>query len=154
MNIVDFLKRENCVASLSSDNKEDALKELCDLLSANGAIGDGEEVFEAVMNRERLGSTGIGGNVAIPHAKSAGVDSLTAAFGFSKDGVEYHAVDNKPVHLIFLIVASGDATGNHLKALARISRLLKREDFRKEIERKTNADEIYEVMKKEDANLG
>ncbi|VAX15680.1 PTS IIA-like nitrogen-regulatory protein PtsN [hydrothermal vent metagenome] len=154
MKIVDFLKRENCVASLSSTDKEEALRELCDLLRTNGDVEDGPAIFDAVINRERLGSTGIGDHVAIPHAKTPEVEYITAAFGLSRSGVEYFAVDDKPVRLIFLLVASDNATGVHLKALARISRLLKSDTFRKEIENVKSPEEIYETIEREDIKLG
>ncbi len=154
MRIADFLNRDSCVASLASDSKESALKELCDLLCANENIENGDDVFSAVMNRERLGSTGVGDQVAIPHAKAASVKSLTAAFGVSKDGVDYGAIDDKPVRLIFLLLASGNATGEHLKALARISRLLKNEDFRREVTLVNSPDQIYEIIAREDEKRG
>ena len=154
MKIVDFLKRENCVAALSSTDKEDTLRELCDLLHKNGDVENGSAIFEAVINRERLGSTGIGNHVAIPHAKTTEAKYITAAFGLSRDGVEYFAVDDKPVRLIFLLVASDNATGEHLKALARISRLLKSDTFRKDIESVKSPDEIYETIEREDLKLG
>lgn len=153
MKIVDFLKKENCVASLSSDKKEDVLKELCDLLVKNGDVSDSDAIYDAVINRERLGSTGIGEQVAIPHAKSNKVDSLVAAFGVSRRGIEYYAVDDQPVRLVFLLLASENSTGDHLKALAKISRLMKNEKFRKEIERVKSADDIYELIAKENDHL-
>ena len=153
MKIVDFLAKENCVASISSTEKEEALRELCDLLEKNGAVKEGTAIYEAVINRERLGSTGIGDHVAIPHAKANGVDSLVGAFGISKEGIDYHAVDDKPVRLVFLLLASENATGSHLKALARISRLLRNQSFRANVERAKNADEIYDLIQKTDENL-
>ncbi|VAX20200.1 PTS IIA-like nitrogen-regulatory protein PtsN [hydrothermal vent metagenome] len=154
MKIVDFLRKESCVASLSSLVKEDVLKELCDLLSKNGDVDDGEAIFDAVIKREQLGSTGIGEHVAIPHAKSPGVKNLVAAFGLSKEGVDYVSVDDKPVRIIFLLVASDNATGAHLKALARISRLLKKQDFRKKLENVSSSEDIYSIIAQEDEALG
>lgn len=154
MKIVDFLRKESCVASLSSNQKESILLELCDLLCANGDVKDGKAIFEAVMMRERLGSTGIGDRVAIPHAKAVGVESLVGAFGISKEGIEYFAVDNKPVKIVFLLLASDNATGEHLKALARISRLLKSESFRKDIENVKTSDDLYDMIAREDEKLG
>jgi len=152
MKIADFLRKENCVPALASDNKEEALKELCALLVKNGDVKDSDAIYEAVIDRERLGSTGIGDHVAIPHAKSNNVDSLVAAFGVSQKGIDYHAVDDKPVRIIFLLLASENATGSHLKALARISRLLKNEKFRKDIEKVKSQDEIYNLILKENDN--
>lgn len=149
MKILDFLKKENLVPSLSSTDKEGALRELCGLLAKNGEVEDGDAVYEAVMNREKLGSTGIGDSVAIPHAKASGVDSIVGALGVSKKGIEYQAVDDKPVRLVFLLLAAENSTGAHLKALARISRLLKNKEIRKKLENARSAEDIYELIEKQ-----
>jgi len=151
--IVDFLRKENCLASLASTEKDGALRELTDLLLSNKDIRDSDAIFEAIMDRERLGSTGIGDHVAIPHAKTNGIDTFVAAFGRSGEGVEYHSVDDKPVQWIFMPLATENATGIHLKALARISRLLKSPSFREGISQAATSDEIYLVISDEDSKL-
>ncbi len=153
MKIIDFLKKENCIASLNSRVKDGALKELADLLVSNKEIEDRDLIFKALMDREKLGSTGIGGRVAIPHAKIKGIDFLIAAFGRSDEGIEYDSVDDQPVRWIFLLLASENSTGVHLKALAKISRLLKSDRFRKEITRAKTSEEIYKLIKEEDSKL-
>lgn len=153
MKIVDFLKKENCTASLSSTVKDGALKELTALLFKNNAISDSDEIFNALMEREKLGSTGIGARIAIPHAKIKGLDSLVAAFGRSEEGIDYVSVDDKPVQWIFMLLASENSTGVHLKALARISRLLKGERFRSEIENARTDEQIYNLIEEEDSKL-
>lgn len=153
MKIVDFLKKENCTASLSSTVKDGALKELTALLAKNNDIVDSDEIFNALMEREKLGSTGIGERIAIPHAKVKGINSLVAAFGISEEGIDYLAVDDQPVQWIFLLLASENSTGVHLKALARISRLLKSERFRSEIEQAETNEQIYKLIEEEDNKL-
>lgn len=153
MKIVDFLKKENCTSALSATVKDGALKELTALLLKNNEITDSEEIFNALMEREKLGSTGIGSRIAIPHAKIKGIDSLVAAFGRSEEGIDYVSVDDEPVQLIFMLLASENSKGVHLKALARISRLLKSETFRSKIENARTGEQIYKLIEQEDSKL-
>ncbi|VAX22418.1 PTS IIA-like nitrogen-regulatory protein PtsN [hydrothermal vent metagenome] len=153
MKIVDFLKKENCTASLSSTEKDGVLKELTALLVKNNEISDSDEIFNALMEREKLGSTGIGERIAIPHAKIKGLSSLVAAFGRSEAGIDYLAVDDQPVQWIFLLLASDNSTGVHLKALARISRLFKSERFKNQIEQARTDEQIYKLIEEEDTKL-
>jgi len=153
MKIVDFLKKENCTASLSATEKDGALKELTALLVKNNEIEDSDEIFNALMEREKLGSTGIGERIAIPHAKIKGLPSLVAAFGRSEEGIEYLAVDDQPVQWIFLLLASENSTGVHLKALARISRMFKSEGFKSQIELALTDEQIYALIEEEDNKL-
>lgn len=153
MKIVDFLRKDNCIASLESADKSSVLKELTSALVSSGDVSDGEAILEALNERERLGSTGIGEQVAIPHAKVKEVGELVAAFGKSDAGVEYAAVDDRPVRWIFLLLASENNTGAHLKALARISRLLKSDTLRSQIDKAKTADEIYQAIEEEDSKL-
>ena len=154
MRIVEFLRRENLVPSFKADEKDAALRELCALLTQNGEVGDAGAVFDAVMKREMLGTTGIGDEVAIPHARTPQAKSLTGALGLSRNGIEYFAMDDKPVRLVFLLVAAENSTGTHLKALARVSRLLKSSGFRKKIESARSAEEMYSMIEEEDVKLG
>ncbi|HEB72046.1 MAG TPA: PTS sugar transporter subunit IIA [Nitrospirae bacterium] len=153
MKIVDFLKKENCTASLSSTEKDGVLRELTALLVKNNAVSDSDEIFNALMEREKLGSTGIGDHIAIPHAKIKGLSSLVAAFGRSETGIDYLAVDDQPVQWIFLLLASDNSKGVHLKALARISRLFKSERFKNQIEQARTDEQIYKLIEEEDTKL-
>jgi PTS system nitrogen regulatory IIA component len=152
--ISGFLKRENLIVCFKSDEKEAALGELCALLAQNGDVGDAGAALDAVMKRENLGSTGIGDEVAIPHARIAQAKSLTGAFGMSRNGIEYFAMDDKPVRLVFMLVAAEDSAGTSLKALARISRLLRSSGFRERIENAKSAEEMYSMIAGEDEKLG
>ena len=106
----------------------------CDIFAdeqdAAGRIDNREMVLKAVMDRERVMSTGMGDGVAIPHAKTDGVKDLVAAFGVTKQGIDFQSIDGKPVRIIFLLAGPTDQTGPHLKALSRISRLMHRKEFR------------------------
>jgi fructose-specific phosphotransferase system IIA component len=127
MKIMDFLSKKAILADLKATKKEEVIKELVDGLIDAGEIEKRHrnKLIEALMTREALGSTAIGQGIAIPHAKSDCVEKLIAAFGLSKKGVEFDSLDAEPVYIFFLLVAPQDSAGPHLKALARISRLLK-----------------------------
>lgn len=154
MRISDFLRKENLIVSFKSDEKDAVLRELCALLADNGDVGDAGAVFDAVMKRESLGSTGIGDEIAIPHARAPLAKSLTGAFGLSRDGIEYSAMDDKQVRLVFMLVAAEHSAGESLKALARISRLLRSSGFRKSIEGANSAEEMRSIIAEEDEKLG
>src|SRR5436189_4443808 len=118
MKVLEFLDPKSIAIDLKSTNKQEVITELCQLLQANGQIKEAVGVIEALMQREKLGSTGIGQGVAIPHGKSEAADKLVGALGISKKGVNFDALDGEPVHVIFLLVAPPDSAGPHLKALA------------------------------------
>ena len=133
MKLMDFLIPDAIEPNMKSTTKADAIKELVGLLKQAGAIANEDSVAKVVLEREELGTTGIGEGIAVPHGKSDAVDKLVAAFGRSEKGINFESIDNQPVHLLFLLVAPIDSAGPHLMALARISRLLKNKDFREEL---------------------
>lgn len=152
MNIVDILDGRAVCANLKSKTKPEVLRELLDLLIDSGAVtGDPEEIYQGLMAREALGSTGIGYGVAIPHCKSDGVARLVAACGKSAEGVDFDALDGKPAHIFFMLVGPKDSAGAHLKALARISRLLKDGKFREELMRAESDEALYSAIRSADA---
>jgi PTS system nitrogen regulatory IIA component len=133
MKLMDFLIPDAIEPEMKSITKADSIRELVALLKKAGAITDEQAVAEVVLDREELGTTGIGEGIAVPHGKSDDVDELVAAFGRSERGVDFESIDNQPVHLLFLLLAPKAYSGPHLMALARISRLLKNRDFRKSL---------------------
>ncbi|HJM82222.1 MAG TPA: PTS sugar transporter subunit IIA [Nitrospinota bacterium] len=153
MKIIDFLKQENCIVSLTGKTRDDILIELTEHISNTGEISNKDNVLTALLEREKLGSTGIGNNIAIPHAKIADVQDLVAAFGISREGIEFAAVDNQPVNLVFLILANSDSSSKHLKALARISRLLKNDMFHNQVINAKSSSEVYNLIEEEDRKL-
>ncbi|OVE77446.1 PTS fructose transporter subunit IIA [bacterium F11] len=150
MKVLDFLELDSVQLDLQSPTKEEAIVELCRLLETKSKIKKSDAVITSLMERERLGSTGIGQGVAIPHGKSDSVDKLVAALGVSKKGVNFEALDGEPVHLIFLLVAPPDSSGTHLKALARISRLLKDKFFRQALKEAKTREEVQRIIQEED----
>ncbi|MCM8781674.1 MAG: PTS sugar transporter subunit IIA [Candidatus Omnitrophica bacterium] len=150
MKIMDFLNEKAISANLRAQDKGGVIRELVDLLFKAGAIKDREELIHALLAREALGSTGIGQGIGIPHGKSSKVKELVAAFGLSRKGVNFDSLDGEPVYIFFLLVAPEEASGPHLKALARISRLLKDKYFRDLLKEAKDEKEIIRIIKEED----
>jgi PTS system nitrogen regulatory IIA component len=113
-------------------------------------LPDSNHMVQVLMERESLGSTGIGQGVAIPHGKTNVVKDQVAALGISRKGLDFDALDGEPVHIVFLLIAPQDAAGNHLKALAKISRLLKDKFFRQALRDAKSAEEILKIIREED----
>jgi PTS system nitrogen regulatory IIA component len=150
MKIVEFLRADAVIANLSGQAGPAVLAELCRPLAATQRI-DAQKLVETLLDREKLGSTGIGEGVAIPHGKVAGLPGLMASFGRSVAGIDFRAIDGRPTHLFFALFAPENSAGAHLKALARISRIFKNSGFRDAIMRVQTAEEIYRLIEAEDA---
>lgn len=153
LKIIDLLSKEVIVSDLKAEKKEEVLKELIQILYQAGKIKEQEKALEVLMDREKLGSTGVGYGVAIPHGKYNEIDSLIAAFGRSKKGIDFDAVDHKPVNIFFLFLTSENATNLHLKVLARSCRLLKRDTFRESLMQAEDAQEILKVIAREEGAI-
>jgi nitrogen PTS system EIIA component len=150
MRILDLVPPWAVVDDLRAETKEEVLRELSEVLAGVVPQLSVETVTSILIDRESLGSTGIGDGVAIPHGKVSGIDRLFAVFGRSRKGVEFHSLDGKPAHLFFLIVAPMNSAGMHLKALARISRLLKDERFRRSLMTAEDAGHLRRVFSEEE----
>ncbi len=150
MKITDFLNLKAIKVDLDSTTKEDVLSEMVDALAESKDIGDKKTVLKALLERENLGSTGIGQGIAIPHGKTDKVDGLIAALGVSKKGVNFEALDDEPVYILFLLVAPKDAAGAHLKALAQISRLLRDTYFCELMRKCETAKDVFDLIAKEE----
>jgi PTS system nitrogen regulatory IIA component len=150
MKILDILDKRMIIPQLTSKNKEGVLRELVRVLAQVEKQVDEERMMEILLERESLGSTGIGEGVAIPHGKSKDVKKLLASFGRSLPGLDFQSMDGKPAHLFFLLVAPENSAGIHLKALARISRLMKDQTFRKRLMEANSVEEIYSLFSEGD----
>ncbi len=152
MKIMDFLSKKAISTDIKSTQKEEVIKELVDSLVFAEEIEKRcrNKLIDALMTRESLGSTAIGQGIAIPHAKSDCVDKLVAAFGISKKGVDFDSLDGEPAYIFFLLVAPQDSAGPHLKALARISRLLKDKYFRDSLRACPDDKAIVKIISQED----
>jgi PTS system nitrogen regulatory IIA component len=147
--IVDFLKPEAVLADLSGKTAPEVLAELCRPLAAQ--LGqDAGKLLQTLLDRERLGSTSVGEGVAIPHGRLSGLPALIAGFGRSP-GIDFHAVDGKPVRLFLVLFAPENAAGAHVKVLARVSRLFRSQAFREAILAAPDAAAIHRLIEVEDA---
>jgi fructose-specific phosphotransferase system IIA component len=149
--LTDLLTADRIKIPLLSSSKDDLLRELVDLAADGAQVRDREEVLRAVQDREEVLSTGIGHGVAIPHGKSGSVNGLLLVAGVTRGGIDFEALDGKPVHLFFLLVGPESAAGEHVKALSRISRLLRRESFRQRLIDATDAETFYSVLAEAEA---
>ena len=147
MNLLDILRPEAIKVPLDADSKKPAIDELIDLLAEQHLVDDGDMLKEAVWQRERQRTTGIGEGLAIPHGKCSCVHELHLAIGRPRDPMEFDSVDRKPVHLIVLLASPPDKTSDHIQALGRISRLVANPDFRAAAYRAESAEELYELIR-------
>jgi PTS system nitrogen regulatory IIA component len=151
MKITELLRNEFVLEQLEAKRKKEALAELAGVFAKGKSKCDAGAMLRVLLDREKLGSTGIGGGVAIPHGKLAGLDEILVAFGRSREGISFEALDGKPVHLIFLLMAPENSAGRHLKILAKISRMLKDGGFRKKLlETRTHDDLVRIITEKDD----
>jgi len=152
MKIMEFLSKEAIIVDLKGTKKEEVLRELTGLLVNSKDIQrqDKEKIVELLLAREALGSTAIGHGVAIPHTKCEYVKKLIASIGISKSGVDFDSLDGEPVHIFFLLLAPSDSAGPHLKALARISRILKDKFLREDLKSAKDKETILNIIFQED----
>ena len=145
MKLTDYLKPEQIILELSGPTKQVGLRLIARSLASNPISSAMSEqvIYEALNARENLGSTGIGDGIAIPHAKLPHIESMVACFARSRDGIDFDSIDKAPVKLFFALLVPDNSAGLHLKALARISRLLKSEDFRDSLLMMESRDKIY-----------
>lgn len=149
MELSDFLIDEALVEEITAEDKEGAIREMVGSLKKSGALKpkEVESVIEALMKREELGSTGIGKGVAVPHARHSAIKKLVGVFGHSAEGVEFAALDGEPVHAIFLLVSPVASSGQHLEALALISRMLRNDLFCRLLRETTGHDKLTELLR-------
>lgn len=146
MQLHQIFKREFVNDRLSARNKDEALEEMIKTAIAGGLKLDTSSILDILKQRESLGSTGIGDGVAIPHGKTSNIHDIVVAFGRSKEGIAYDALDGKPVHLFFMVLAPENSAGQHLKILAKISKMLKDEQFRKKLLEASSNNDLYRII--------
>lgn len=151
MNILDILDEESIIAEIKSVSKKEVIEELAALAARQNDDLELDLVVERLMEREKLGSTGVGDGVAIPHAKVSAMEKVAAVFGRSIEGVDFDSMDGKKAHLFFLLVAPDSSTGSHLKALARISRLMQNSAFRAGLMEAKSREELFKTFAEEDS---
>jgi PTS system nitrogen regulatory IIA component len=149
MKICDVLDRKSILPDLKALNKKGILEELVVPVAEIAGVSQ-QDLSKVLMERERLGSTGIGGGIGIPHGKMKNLESLVLGFGLSRKGVDFESLDGQPTHIFFLLVTPENSTGLHLKLLARISRILKNDPFKSRLLEAVDTDEILDIIKEED----
>ena len=155
MKILDFLYSDAVSADLKATNKKDLIEEMVGLMVEAGAFEkkNKAKIIDVLMTRESLGSTAIGQGIALPHGKTDCVDKLVAGLAISKKGIDFDALDGEPAFIFFMLAAPVDSAGPHLKALARVSRLLKDKYFRESLKAAKDKEDILELIAREDAQL-
>jgi nitrogen PTS system EIIA component len=153
MKIDEILKKEYVIADITGKNKLDVIKEMTDRLKQNDAIKNDQALYATLIEREKLGSTGIGENVAIPHGKSNELTQIIIVFARSLSGIDFESLDQKPVHFVCMVIAPAHSTGQHLKALAKISRLFKNQTLREGILKAEDSNAIYSILVEEDSKF-
>jgi len=150
MRIGDLMDKSLIIPNLSPRNKREVLRELVECIVKKETDINSNDLLRVLLEREELGSTGIGDGIAIPHGKVTKINKLVVSCGRSIQGVDFQSMDGKPTHIIFLLIAPENSAGVHLKALARISRLLKDGEFRKRLMQANTTDEMYDIIIHED----
>lgn len=152
MKIADFLHERRIIPELNSNDKKGVIEELSRAVAdtTDAAVRD---IARVLLEREQLGSTGIGGGIAIPHGKLKEIDSIIMAVGLKSEGIQYDSLDNKPVYIFFLLLTPENSTGGHLKVLAQISKLLKNSQFKNNIKKAQTGREVMDVIRAVDENF-
>ena len=153
MKFSELINKNYIIPEFKNSTKKQVLEELVEALASNKGEIDKVELLNALLEREKLGSTGIGDGVAIPHGKLNGLDNIILLFGKSGQGVDFDAIDRKPVCLVFLLVAPADSAGLHLKALARLSRMLREKEFKNSLLMAPDTDTLLKIIVDKDENL-
>jgi len=151
MKISDILSPVSIITHFTGTEKYEIINELIDSLESNPEVNDLEMVRKAVIDREKILSTGVGKGFAIPHGKTLGVNNMIAAFGKTAAPIDFEALDAQPVNMLFLLVGRENAVGMHLKLLSRIARLLNNEDFRQKLLNANSPEEIHQIFLTEES---
>ena len=152
MKISDILTEDLVVAGLKGSSKNDIIDAMVDLVALSPKVIDKEKVRSAILERERIMSTGVGNGFAIPHGKTDAVSEIVAAFAVTEEEIDYDSLDEKPVRLVFLLVGKDNLVGPHIKLLSRISRLMNKEEFRKRLLLVSSPKEIIDLFRQEEAS--
>lgn len=152
MKISDILEEKMVISNLPGNSKEEIINTLIDIVSQSPKVLDKEKVRNAIFEREKIMSTGVGNGFAIPHGKTDAVTDIVAAFGVTQNPIPYQSLDDKPVRLVFLLVGKDNLVGPHIKLLSRISRLMNKEEFRNKLLATKTPKDIITTFVQEEAN--
>ncbi len=151
MKISDILTEQLVVTGLAGENKDEIIDAMIELVSSSSKVVDKNKLRDAILEREKIMSTGVGNGFAIPHGKTDAVTDIVAAFAVTAEPIDYESLDEKPVRLVFLLVGKDSMVGPHIKLLSRISRLMNKEEFRKRLLSAGSPKELMEMFKLEEA---
>ena len=152
MKILDVLTKDAIVPNLTARDKKGVLEQLVQPVAARTGTST-KDLVRVLMERERLGSTGIGGGIGIPHGKLKNLDALVLGVGLSRQGVDFESLDARPTHIFFLLITPENSTGLHLKILARISRILKNEPFKDKLMAAEDAEAVWSAIAAQDEDF-
>ncbi len=150
MKISDILTEDFVVVGLDVSTKEDAINALVDIIAKSDKVKNANKVREAVFEREKIMTTGVGKGFAVPHGKTDAVTDIVAAFAVTKKPIDYESLDGEPVRLIFLIVGRDNMVGPHIKLLSRVSKLMNDNNFREKLLNAKTPKEVVELFKTEE----
>jgi len=151
MRITDVLEEQFIRTNLPGTSKEEIINSMIELVASSKNVIDKEKVRQAILEREKIMSTGVGNGFAIPHGKTDAVKDIVAAFAVTERPVDYQALDDQPVRLVFLLVGKDSLVGPHIRLLSRISRLMNKEGFREELLKSKSPREVLELFRREEA---
>ncbi|MDZ7722173.1 MAG: PTS sugar transporter subunit IIA [candidate division KSB1 bacterium] len=150
MSLLDILTKEVIAVPLKAQYKNEAIRELIELLKNDGQISDAEQVYDDVMTREDKASTGLEKGIAVPHAKTGAAEKLTAAIGIAPDGIDFGSMDNTPSKLIFLVIAPPASSGAHIALLSEIARLSQYQSLCDELAKADSPEQVLSILQGED----
>jgi len=150
MKITDYLKEEWVIPELQGSDKRSVLKELCNVLVKPCEVSSSDDLLQVLLDREKLGSTGIGEGIAIPHGRHKKLKRFFVSFGRSKKGVDFDSIDHKPCQLFFLVMAPENSAIDNLNLLGRIAKLMKDPSFKKRLLSAKTREEIFKIISEED----
>ena len=150
MRLTDVLKKELVDISLKGTTRDECIKELIGKLKSADAIKNSQSVFDAVLEREKIMTTGVGNGIAIPHCKHTDSPEFSVCLGINSNGVDFQSIDKKPVNIIFLLVGPENNPGLHIKLLSRISRLMSNEELRGQLSACKSAEEAFNFIQEEE----
>ncbi len=151
MKITDILNEKVIVTKLRGTTKSEILNAMIELAATSDRVTDKEKMRSAILEREKIMSTGVGSGFAIPHGKTDAVQDIVAAFAITEQPIDYQSLDDQPVRIIFLLVGKDNSVGPHIKLLSRISRLMNKEEFRKKLIDAESSSEILQIFKQEES---
>ncbi|MFP3998881.1 MAG: PTS sugar transporter subunit IIA [Desulfobacterales bacterium] len=152
MKILDYLNKDTVLTDLASADKKGVIDELAEPVAKQTGL-EHREIVRVLIERERLGSTGIGDGIAIPHGKINQLDSLVLGFGLSRKGVNFEAIDGKPTYILFLLLSPDNSTGLHLRILARISKLLREDSFKQGLMQAKTQEDVIKTIREADEDF-